>query len=377
MSASRTFAYKGLTVRVESADPVPLVWLEEFLTPAFAVEPTAVADCHVTLAVDDREYRDTMRRGPRTDSAPVGCFTFDGRLAHLPLWRSAAEGRVIFDPDSEVFYLVAHESTRIRILTARHHPSRRIALMRVVREFAMSRVRADESFVIHAGAVVVAGHGIAIAGPKGAGKTSLLIHLLLHRADGAFVSNDRVVVDLEGPVPRLRGMPTVVTIREDTLSRFPTFGAAVRQAGYDERLALHEAASQYNARDDGSVGLAPAQLCAVLDTTMRGQAWAGALLFPRVTEQARGIELQALSSWSAAERLQAVLFGGSPLPPQSEVFSQAHDRCRGVETAGLERLCLAFASQVQCFECSLGREAYRAESAPDLVGAILGRETWV
>jgi hypothetical protein len=400
MSASRTFAYKGLTVRVESADPLPLVWLEEFLTPAFTVEPTAVADCHVTLVVDDRKYRDTMQRGPRSDCEPVGCFTFDGRLARLPLWRPAGEpsqknatepqcsrlltvsascttpgeaDRVVFDPDSEVFYFVTHDSTRVHILTGRHHPSRRIALMRVVREFAMSRVRADESFVLHAAAVALGGHGIVIAGPKGAGKTSLLIHLLLHQADGAFVSNDRVVVDVEGSVPWVRGMPTVVTIRDDTLHLFPAFGAAVRQAGYDERLALNEVTPSYSPRADSSVGLAPAQLCAVLGTPMRGQVRPGALLFPRVTEHARGIEVHALSSWSAAERLRAVLFGGSPLPPQSEVFSLAHDRRRGTETVQLERLCLAFTSAVRCFDCSLGPEAYRAASAPDLVDAILGR----
>ena len=32
-----------------------------------------------------------------------------------------------------------------------------------------------------------------------------------------------------------------MTIRADTLQRFPTFGAAVGQARYDERVALHEA----------------------------------------------------------------------------------------------------------------------------------------
>src|SRR5262249_14269672 len=154
-----------------------------FLTPAFAVVPTSDADCTVTMLVDERHYRELLERGPCPDRPPVGCFAFDGRLVRLPLWAASSEERVIFDAESDVFYFVSPDRSRIRLVTARRHQSRRIPLMRVVREFAMSQSWAAGAVVFHAAAVVVGGHGILISGPKGAGKTSLLIHLLLSQPE--------------------------------------------------------------------------------------------------------------------------------------------------------------------------------------------------
>lgn len=68
MIGSTCFAYDGLTVRVESADPTHLAWLEEVLTPSFTSAAGREADCTVTLVTDEPEYNETLRRGPRADA---------------------------------------------------------------------------------------------------------------------------------------------------------------------------------------------------------------------------------------------------------------------------------------------------------------------
>jgi hypothetical protein len=246
--------------------------------------------------------------------------------------------------------------------------------MRVVRELAMSHVWGGESLIVHGAAVAVGGRGLLIAGPKGAGKTSVLLHLLLHQPGTRFVSNDRVVVDLE-PAAVLRGMPTVATIKDHTLGLFPGLEARLCQRNYDARLALgelkHGLASSVRGAE-GQVGLAPAQLCAVVGAEMLGDAPAAALLLPRVSQDEEGIQVTPLSPRVAADAVRRHLVGGA-VTAVSQVFSVTRQCHRGVDPAKLDRLSLAFAEQSRCFECRLGRNAYRPETAARLVDRVLDR----
>lgn len=374
MSVSRVFTYRGLAVSVETSESAALAWLEEFLIPAFAVVEGIAPACYVALEDDERAYEEALRHTSRVESEPIACFALDGGPIRLPSWRWSAEERVIFDGDSQVFYLVNRDSSRIRILADRPWASRRIALMRVVRELATSHVWGGESLIVHGAAVAVGGRGLLIAGPKGAGKTSVLLHLLLNQPGTRFVSNDRVVVDFE-PATILRGMPTVATIKEHTLGLFPGLEARLCQRNYDARLALgelkHGLASSVRGTE-GRVGLAPAQLCAVVDAEMLGDAPAGALLLPRVSQDEEGIHVTPLSPRIAAAALRTHLVGGA-VPAVSQAFGVTRQCHRGVDPAKLDRLSVAFAEQSRCFECRLGRNAYRPETAARLVERVLDR----
>lgn len=373
MGVSRLFTYRGLAISVEASESAALAWLEEFLLPAFSVADGIAPACHVALIDDERAYQDAERRTASAESEPVACFALDSGPICLPAWRWSADERIIFDGDSQVFYLVNRDGSRIRVLADRPRPSRRIALMRVVRELATSHVWRGESLIIHGAAVAVDGRGLLIAGPKGAGKTSTLLHLLLHQPGTWFVSNDRVVVDFE-PSAVLLGMPTVASIREHTLGLFPGLEDRLRERNYDARLALSEltprlAGSVRGA--EGRVGLSPAQLCAAVGTPMLGGAPAGALLLPRVSQDEEGIQVMPLSARMAADAVRTHLVGGA-VPAVSQVFGVSRPCHGGVDAAKLDRLSVALAEQLRCFECRLGRNAFRPEGAARLVDRVIG-----
>lgn len=365
MIGSKSFTYNGLTVRVVGDDPAHLIWLEEFLTPSFTSVQDLEADCTVALVADDRSYDEMLQRGTHADGRQVDCFVLDSGLVRLPFWTSPTDERVIFDQRFKVFYCINSDSSQVRILAGSRNLDARFALMRVVREFAMSSSQTRDGLVIHGAAFAVEDNGIIIAGPKRAGKTTFLIHCL-QAAEARFISNDRVVVSLASSEPVLRGMPTIVTVRDQTLDLFPSLQQPLLESRYDYRVALREeerdGAPAVRLRCGRPFDISPAHFCALLRVRMSGQSRVRVLLFPRITEEDDGIQLRKLSPQTAYERLSASLFGAGSSQKTSQVFALASDDLC-IDQANLDRLCLALTSQVQCFECQLGRQAYQKTTA--------------
>jgi hypothetical protein len=365
MSLSRCFSYNGLTVRVLAGDAAHLAWLEEFLEPSFRPVQDGEARCTVALVTDDRSYDETLRLGPRGDGMRIDCFVLDSGVVSLPLWTSRADERVIFDERFKAFYCLERDRPAVRILSPCGNLDVRFALMRVVREFAMSASQTLDEFVIHAAAFSVMNEGIIIAGPKRAGKTTFLVHCL--QASGArFISNDRVVVSLASTEPVLRGMPTLVSVRDGTLDLLPELQQPLLAARYDYRVALEERKAQgapeaWSRRGD-PFDLTPSQFCAVLGVRMSGHAPVRALLFPRISEESDGLRIRHLPARAALERLSTSLFGIRSPQPNSQAFFLSTDGPGG-DPAGRERLCSALTARVPCFECELGRWAYREDTA--------------
>ncbi|MBI3758859.1 MAG: hypothetical protein HY269_03795 [Deltaproteobacteria bacterium] len=218
-------AYDGTTVRVESGDRASLSWLREFLIPAFSVVEGVAADCSVELVMDDRAYAGMLAGGQRV-SRQIASFALERGTVRLPLWALTPHERILYDAAARVFYCVDNDGTHVRVISAAHHLAARFAVMRVVREYAMNAAQTARGLLIHGAAFAAAVGGIILAGVKAAGKTSLLIHAL--RAGGArFVSNDRVAVRVGDAEVVQRGMPTVVTIRPQTLTLFPDLQTAL------------------------------------------------------------------------------------------------------------------------------------------------------
>lgn len=413
MPISKVFAYNGLAVRVRCVDPAQLAWIEEFLVPAFSPVEAVAADCTVTFEIDARRYASVLRWGPHPDGLRVAGFAFDDGPVHMPVWdsrdkefvnvssgpqtsdirlqekpknsgprglRSEARGRlfdkledrVIFDADSQVFYCVSQDGAYVHILSASTHRSRRISLMRVVRELAMSDSWTSRRFVLHAGACALADSGIVIAGPKGAGKTTLLMYVL--GCPGArFIANDRVVVNCDEQQPvAVRGMPTVVSIREQTLRRFAAFEQRWSRSRYHERLALQEAdAEGVTRRRTDPLTLTPAQFCALLGVPLGGQAPARLLLFPRLTDDIDGLRVEELSPESARQRLVASVFAAGSPRKTSQVLAVA-GHCSQPDPAIVDGLSRALVEQVRSFDCQLGRPAaHTTDAVTDLLSQLL------
>ena len=371
---SQCFTYKGFTVNVECEEAAHLCWLAEFLAPAFSVGENTQADCAVCLTEDDQSFAATQHRGPAGNRRLIECFILDSQVIRLPLWGSDSAERVLFDDRFQVFYGIATAGPRVRILTATNNVHARFALMRVVREFAMARAWTPTSLVLHGAAVGLGERGLIIAGPKRAGKTSLLIYCL-QAAGVQFIANDRVVVELAAPRPVLHGLPTLVTIRDRTLDFFPAVERVLRRQCYDHRLSLTEVeqagGDSAPPRRGHPVDLSPAQFCAVLNVARRGHLPVHAVLFPQVTDDSAGLQVHRLTPHAASLHLTTALFGESADQLRSQVFTVPS---QSPETGppSVARRCTELAERVPCFACQLGRQAYQPGTAlADFVRRVL------
>jgi hypothetical protein len=351
------FTYGALPILVGAPCREPLRWLEEFLSPAFRAGPRDGYAASVTLREDSQHYRDMLANRPQTGIAPLDCFVNDSHMVELPAWASGAGTTTAFQEGFHVLYTVDPSARSVAILSPEHNPQARTALMRVVRELAMNRSRADGGVFLHAAALAIAGRGLLIAGEKRAGKTTLLLYLL--RATGAdYVSNDRVLLPSPASAT-LRGMPTIVTVRPQTLAFFPGLRSELVTKSYFYRCTMAEAAvDQRPARpsSDGSFGLSPAQVGALLRVERRAECAPHVLLFPHVTGDASGGELRELAPGAAAARLRRALLSAELAKKTSDLVAFAGDS--PVPDDAVDDMCRALTARVTCVECRLGAKSY-------------------
>ncbi|HYI21693.1 MAG TPA: hypothetical protein VEX62_03560, partial [Candidatus Limnocylindrales bacterium] len=285
MSGSVTFAF-GSTRVVVTAPPAPLAWLDYFLRPWFDTDAAAGGEARmVELRLDRSAYEAVPRdsvAGERVD-----CYLLDtGVVSHAVAGRE--EGRLwIDDRDLGVAYGI-DEDRHLLVVAANDGPGARVALMRVVRELAVTDALANGRPLLHAAVVDIDGAATAICGSKRAGKSSLMLHLL-QQTGARFGANDRAVARRTDGQWLVRGMPTITALRADSLARFPHAAAKLRSARDRHWLRPEEAAatqSQPWADASRPMDLAPASLCALLDVEPVAELPLGTLLFPRIDASA-------------------------------------------------------------------------------------------
>ena len=360
--ALRNFYYDDLSVRVEAADTAHLDWLHEFFAPHFGSDeqPGRVA---CTLEFIERSSRFAALDALVPSGASVDCFGLDTEMLSLPVREGANGERVAYDEDFATFY-VAHTfrgdaPPHFEIVTQPGNESIRTPLMRVVREFAMNHALSRRELFLHASGVAMGDAGVLMTGAKKAGKTSLMTALLAS-GEVDFVSNDRVAARVDGAEVRLRGMPSIVMVRPDMLSRFPDLTERFMGGGYNHRRSLKElaAAPEPATRqwDDGRFGLTPAQLCDLMAVGQSSDVRAQAILFPQITGEDGGTRLRSISKGEAARRLPRVLLGARSAQRPSEFFTLPGDEAPPQEA--LSQRCAAIASRVPCYDCDVGQQAY-------------------
>jgi len=364
--------YDGLRIRVGSDDPSHLAWLVEFLSPAFEVGIETSWDFAVELSEDTAGYEACANRGPHASEVDVDVFTLDSRAVRLPVWNGHADGMTLFDAQFKVFYEIPDDRRSVHLLTATGNTAVRTALMRVVRERAMSEVLRSGRLMLHASSVEIDGLGLVIAGPKSAGKTTLSTALLRSKR-ARFVSNDRVTIALDEIPIRFRCMPSVVTVRPRTLELFPDLGRRLKSSATHPRMSRCETAASPRSGplqwSDGRYGLSPAQWCDLLDTEPVPDAQLSALLFPRVTEEAGSVKMVRLQQEEAARRLPETLLGAGTWRKRVELFAPPGQDTLPPESALIERA-LRLAREIPCFECRLGLQAYEGDLAATVVAYL-------
>lgn len=352
-----TLRYEDLTIGVGASDSSDIAWLEEFFVPCAEIVRSGSVDCTVSLTVDTGHFQRTQHEGPHSERGDALCFTLDRRDLRHPIWRSTDGELLIFDEELEVFYRPRERDAHIDILATTNRATRRIALMRVVREIAMLHCQRQGHLVVHGAAFVNAEHGVLVAGAKGAGKTSLLIHALRDRCN-RYVSNDRVIVAMEPDGIRLRGLPTIVSIRRHTLTMFPYLHDRFVTRPYQHTLSLEESrrktGSKLQART--AYSLSPAQFLDLVGASPAREGQLMTLVFPRIDKSGSAIEATALSPEAAHRQLKRSLFRAN-LPPR--VPHPFAFRELGRRTGDEDATCRRMVERIRCLDCRIGLNAYR------------------
>ena len=368
----RPYAWPDLRIMVECTDEAHHDWLDEFLAPSFDARGGNRDDYAVRLVRDSERYREARKAGQADGEIDV--FIQDTSIVRLPAWRDRGQW-LVFDKSYGAIYRVSDLVSPIEILHRGTGTAVRGGLMRVVRELAMNHAWQEGNYILHAACVNLDHRGVIIAGPKGAGKTTLLVHLL--GADNAqYVTNDRLLVRTQDGSAEVRGVPTIVCLREELFRFFPGLRERLMDGWYRWLLTLKECSAKPHPPPrpwpDGRIGISPAQFCALLSRPAVESANPRTVVFPEITRRAGSVNLTPLSAEETASRLFASLFAAGHGTIRSSLFGnqtrQPQDR------RDLREACADLARSLQGYRCELGLDVTYDRSDARLLGERLSGE---
>lgn len=361
------FRFAATAIDVCGNDPADLDYLSEFLVPWCELIPAGGAALRVRmlgspllageLEADWEAVRVTSRR-----VAPVPCLRLDTQVVAFEGWRDDGRLRLV-DRVTGCFF--RFDEGIVDVVCRQGDDRTRLGLLGLIREAITGGVASVSALVdLHAAAFAVGDRAVVIAGARGSGKTSLLCHALLS-GGAALIANDRTFVALDGPEPVATGIPTVVSIRADTLRAFPRL--AGEPDAYPALTPIILPASDGGAPaatgpGDRALLLSPARFAGRLGVARVGRARLSAIVLPEVSTELRGWTVARLAVEVAAAALEARLYGTGPARDASTLFGSLVGPAvaqRPSPCALLERL----VATVPVFVCRLGRGAYESPAA--------------
>jgi hypothetical protein len=319
----------GIAVEAPEAE---CAWLKRFLTPAFGV---VAGPCDSTARV---RLVDTPP--PSAVSNIAGdrvAFVLDHRPVRLAT-TTVLDTLVAGDPELQLAYAVrggtdavVHRGTRDDLT--------RIALMRVVREYAHNLLIDAGGVVIHAAAFAGPRGAVLVTGPKGVGKTTLLARMLsLGRV--SYLANDRVGITAD--LGSALSIPTIVAVRSGTRRLLPELAGGLRQLGRFTDLGARDSAPPDRPHD--SWYFAPGQFAHALSCEVIARAPLAAIVALR-PDAPPGPPRRAAPA-DAVELLTASLLGARAGVFVSEIFRSAPPAPD--VAARLEAACRRLAAAVPC-----------------------------
>jgi hypothetical protein len=363
---SRVLRYPGSTIQVKGPGS-DVQWAVQFLGPGFSSRKAGEADWQVRLVRDPAAFERCLRSGPDPRARRRSCFYLDSRTETLPLWRGPRGATTVFDRHHEVFACVRRKGVELLGRDGGRLP--RLALMRIVREHALSRLMGLPGLLLHASALVVDGEAALMVGGKRSGKTSLMLHALgLGRAYASFfrepvryLANDRVWLSFSGPTPAVRSFPTISSLRLSSLAFFPEIAATLEKNTFVPAATLREGrlrsaplAGPWNGLE---YTLSPIQFCRTLGVEASAAAEVGVLLFPRVTGRNGRIRMIPMGRAEAENAVRRGLFrAGSPQKAGGLFAASGHPRRLQGETT--TRRIRELVGRVPCYSVELGLGAY-------------------
>ena len=357
-------------VAVETDDRDASRWLAEFVTPWFESCPVLSSARYVRFTASRAEFEAIDRRYAAATTRLFPCFALDRDVVLHAGWTEAGI-TVVADTELGSFYRVS--ASGVEVIARPDFPRARIGLMRVVRELLVADAQAaDRRLDLHAAAFTTPAGAVVLVGPKLTGKTTLLTYFL-RCGRASLIANDRVLVDVEPVLPIAFGVPTLVSVRVDTLELFPE----LRRTPNERPAALHseegpeptifETLDRSPPRD---FGLSPAQLAQRCGSGTTRCAPIAAIVFPEVDVASAGWSLEPLAVDVGSMQLLDSRYGIRATRRPRTIFEDMVDTRephRNDTPTQVARLSAA----VPLFRCRVGPGAYR-NGASELLQALVG-----
>jgi hypothetical protein len=355
-----------------------LIWLKEFLMPHFEIEDSVTADCEISLCCDDMRFEELLKRPPESNKKING-FRLDERMTRLNLWRRLDDGILLFDEEFKVFYEVSSDRKATTIVArSEKSPGYRTALMRVVREYAMNYCRERVGVFMHSAALSFGGRGIAIAGEKNAGKTSLLMYLL-RSLPCKYISNDRVLIHFQKRTPLVYGIPTVVTISGETISNLSDEQPRILDRPLprsSHRLTIQEIFDRNPEpvrSETVSYTLSPSQFCRLLNVEPLRNAELGALIFPQILKNQAGCRLEAIRGDQVEQRLKITELSRKVSDMDSVFNANLRRGGPGPITENCQELIARLSSSLPCYVLQMGPDIYSDGNASNILSQLVSQ----
>jgi len=325
--------------------------VEEFLRPWLPPAASARAR-HVVRLVFDVEALRHIEESRSAEPQRVPCFGLDTQVIERPAWPTP-EGLVVDDARFGCHFRV--EPARTTVFARPGDRRARVVAVRILRELAAAAL-APSHWALHAAAVALEGRALVIAGSRGSGKTSLLVHLLLSTG-AAFVANDWVWLRAisDGGFEAI-GMPTIVAVRPGTVARFPRLlaGRAANGSFLPYTVAEIDAGLADGAVSpaEGALHLSPRQLAARTGAAVERGAPLAAIVLPQIDPDAREMRLEPIGPDAAIALLLACRHGSHGGCAADTIFGR-----RGAAPSSWDPI----AARVPLFRFRLGPRAYACE----------------
>ncbi|MES9945565.1 MAG: HprK-related kinase B [Candidatus Thiodiazotropha sp.] len=110
-------------------------------------------------------------------------------------------------------------------------------LVNFINSQVMNWLQQREWLICHAAGLVLKGHGIAMAGFSGGGKSTLMLHLMEH-PKSRYVTNDRLFLRRQGVRVEAVGIPKLPRINPGTLVNSPRLSPLLDQQRREQLLSL-------------------------------------------------------------------------------------------------------------------------------------------
>lgn len=360
----RGYMYHEVGLDVSGNAQADLPWIEELLHPWCDSVSPGCASMSIRLTRSDMLTRTLSRqwarhRGKNICFTDLPCIRLDQQTVTLEGWR---EGNrlVLVDSPAGCFFMVDGSSVELVVPVSSKHA--RIILLSTIREMIIGRLSGLHALVdLHAAGFCIGGQGVLLAGPRKAGKTTLLCHAITS-AGADLLANDRILVHHDEEAYFVSGVPTMASIRKGTLELFPQLLAQDETLGGQAGEALN---------GSSELRLPPAKFASRLGARQLQKAQLRAILLPEILPDSEGIILKPLTAEEALLRLKLCRYG---VPEHREVPTLFGSLISGGNTpVSTEEGMTHLVSEVPVYRCQMGINAYDRPMAP-VLNKVLGVE---